>query len=319
MSTFLEHVTDLDWAPAAEVAVLRRRAAYLATIRQFFAARDVVEVETPVLAAAGVTAPHIDGLREASTGYWLQTSPEYAMKRLLAVGMGDCYQLARAFRAGEQGRYHNPEFTLLEWYRVGWSGTALMAEVQALVDEVLGQAPVHAMAYREAFVAAGLPDPLSANDDELEQAACAAVGQLPDGLNRDGHLDLLLDAVVIPSLPSRCFLTHYPAAQAALAQLDEGDARVAQRFEFFCDGVELANGFVELTDASVQRQRFVEDQIQRQAAGRETVAIDERLLAALQAGLPACAGVALGVDRLLMLVEGADSIAQVMAFDWGRA
>lgn len=312
-------MTDSSWLPSASVAVLRRRAAYLATIRQFFAARDVVEVETPALAAAGVTAPHIEGLREASTGYWLQSSPEYAMKRLLAAGMGDCYQLARAFRAGEQGRYHNPEFTLLEWYRVGWSATALMAEIQALVDAVLGQAPVHAMAYSEAFLAAGLPDPLSANDEEVEQAACAAVGQLPSGINRDAQLDLLLDAVVIPSLPSRCFLTHYPAAQAALAQLDDQDARVAQRFEFFCNGVELANGFLELTDATVQRQRFVEDQHQRQAMGRQSVAMDERLLTALQEGLPPCAGVALGVDRLLMLAEGADSIAAVMAFDWGRA
>ncbi|MBS3786235.1 MAG: EF-P lysine aminoacylase GenX [Gammaproteobacteria bacterium] len=312
-------MTDSSWAPTATVAMLRRRAAHLATIRQFFFARDVLEVETPALAAAGVTAPHIESLQEASTGFWLQSSPEYAMKRLLAAGVGDCYHLARAFRAEEQGRYHNPEFTLLEWYRVGWDAAALMAEIEALVAEVLGDAPVHSKRYAEAFLAAGLPDPLSASDIEFEQAAIAAVGALPVGLDRDAYLDLLLDAVVIPSLPTRCFLTHYPASQAALAQLDPNDPQVAQRFEFFCDGVELANGFVELTAADVQQQRFLKDQRQRQTLGRRAMAMDERLLAALKTGLPACAGVALGVDRLIMLAEGADSISDVMAFSWKRA
>ena len=309
-----------DWRPAAGLAALRRRAEYLAAIRRFFAARDVIEVETPLLARAGVTDVAIEGLREAATGRWLQTSPEYAMKRLLAAGLGDCYQITRAFRAGEQGRLHNPEFTLLEWYRLGWDGSGLMAEVAALVDGILGPLSVTQCTYRDAFLAAGLPDPIAAEDAALRQAAEQRLaGVLPEGLGRAGYLDLLLDGVVVPTLPARCFLTRYPADQAVLARLDADDPRVAARFELFCEGVEIANGFVELTDAQALRSRFEADQAARAAAGVAVPAVDERLLAALESGLPDCAGVALGLDRLLMLAEGARSLDAVIAFPWEQA
>lgn len=273
-----------------------------------------------MLAAAGVTDTRIEGLREQATGRWLQTSPEYAMKRLLAAGLGDCYQITRAFRAGEQGRWHNPEFSILEWYRTGFDAPTLMGEVADLVDGVLGPAPVETRAYAEAFTRQGLPDPLSATDDEIMAAVAEQLpGPLPAGLDRDGGLDLLLSTCVVPALPPRCVLTDYPASQAVLARLNPADPRVAERFELFCEGVEIANGFVELTDARALRARFARDQAARQAQGLPVPAIDERLLAAMEAGLPACAGVAMGLDRLMMLAEGADSLEAVIAFPWDRA
>ena len=309
-----------DWRPAAPIAVLHRRADTLADIRQFFTDRGVREVETPLLSASGVTDRHIDSLREQATGRWLQTSPEYAMKRLLAAGFGDCYQITRAFRGGEQGRWHNPEFSILEWYRTGFDGPALRGEIADLVDRVLGPAPVETRSYAEAFMDQGLPDPLSARDDEVLAAAAHWLpGPLPPGLDREGSLDLLLGTCVVPNLPSRCFLTDYPASQAVLARLNPSDPRVAERFELFCSGVEIANGFVELTDATALRARFADDQAAREAQGRPVPAMDERLLAAMEAGLPACAGVAIGLDRLIMLREGAASLEAVMAFPWNRA
>lgn len=310
-----------DWAPSAGIEALRQRADWLARIRGFFAKRDVLEVETPLLATAGVTDVHIDSLREASTGRWLQTSPEYAMKRLLAAGLGDCYQITRAFRAGEQGRWHNPEFTLLEWYRLGFDADALMAEVADLVAMVLGPAPVHTLTYAEAFVAAGLPDPITASDTDIHQAALQTpqAQPLPDKLERDVLLDWLCSQVVVPSLPERCFITHFPARQAVLARLNPDDPRTAERFELFCHGVELANGFHELSDAAELRERFVRDQSVRDQAGYVVPDIDERLLDAMEVGLPDCAGVALGVDRLIALAWGASDIAEVMAFNWDRA
>ena len=309
-----------DWRPAASIDALRRRAAHLARIRRFFAARDVLEVETPVLASAGVTDVNIEGLREQVTGRWLQTSPEYAMKRLLAAGIGDCYQISRVFRAGESGRLHNPEFTLLEWYRVGWDGPALMTEVADLVDSVLGPMTPARRDYRDAFVDAGLPDPLCAAEASLRDATRQAIGDpLPADLDRAGCLDLLLDAVVVPSLPTRCWLTGYPAEQAVLARLDPTDSQRAARFELFCEGVELANGFEELTDAAALRERFAMDQQRRRQRGETPPAMDERLLAAMQAGMPGCAGVAVGLDRLFMLAEGASSLEAVIAFPWERA
>ncbi len=310
-----------SWAPSASVETLRARASCLAELRAFFAERGVIEVETPVLAAAGVTDIHVDSLREASTGRWLQTSPEYAMKRLLAAGLGDCYQITRAFRAGEQGRWHNPEFTLLEWYRLGFDATALMAEVAALVEQLLGQAAVHTLTYADAFLAAGLPDPLSAKDAELQSAAAQhpKASPLPSGLDRDGLLDWLFSQVVVPGLPARAFVTQFPASQAVLARLNTDDPRTAERFELFCDGIEIANGFHELTDAKALRERFARDQSRRAQAQQPVPTIDECLLAAMEAGLPDCAGVALGVDRLLALALNTAGISAVIAFDWDRA
>ena len=302
--------------------MLRRRGEILASIRAFFAPRDVLEVETPLLAAAGVTDPQIDGIPATVPGLgrrWLQTSPEYAMKRLLAAGCGSIYQLGRAFRAGELGRFHNPEFTLLEWYRPGLDAGALMDEVAALVAEVLGPAPVERLEYREAFRRHAGLDPFTASLAELQQAASAA-GPV-QGLDRDRVLDLLMGVEVAPRLGRgvRTFITGYPASQAALARLRPDDPATAERFELFVEGLELANGFRELTDPHEQARRFREDRRRRRAAGRPAPAADRRLLAALEAGLPDCSGVALGVDRLVMLACGADHIQEVLAFPADRA
>lgn len=281
-------------------------------------------METPLLAAAGVTDPQIDGIPVEVPGLgrrWLQTSPEFAMKRLLAAGGGSIYQLGRAFRAGEQGRYHNPEFTLLEWYRPGFDADALIEEVAALVAEVLGPAPVERLEYREVFARHAGLDPFDASLAELHGAGAEAAGGPAGDLDRDALLDLLMGLRVAPRLGRgrRSFVCGYPASQAALARLRPEDPATAERFELFVEGLELANGFHELTDPLEQARRFREDRRRRRAAGRPVPAADRRLLAALRSGLPDCAGVALGVDRLVMLALGAGHIAEVLAFPADRA
>ena len=310
-----------DWRPGASIQALRQRAEWRAQLRQFFDQRGVIEVDTPLLAATGVTDPAIECLQESVSGYWLQSSPEYAMKRLIAAGLGDCYQMTPAFRAGEQGRWHNPEFTLLEWYRLGYSADDLMNELGQLTDALLGPAPIRCRTYQAAFRMAGLPDPLLASTDALISAArtMPAACPLPSGMAHRALLDWLFSQVVAPQLPARCFVTHYPADQAVLARLDPDDPRLAERFELFIDGVEMANGFRELTDAGALRERFEADQAVRRACGQSVMAIDERLLAAMDAGLPDCAGVAVGLDRLFARAAGVESIAEVIAFPWARA
>jgi len=317
------------WRPTASVDGLRARADLLERIRAFFADRGVLEVETPLLSAATIPDPNIHSLscrwrspgdREGVTLY-LQTSPEFAMKRLLAAGSGPIFQICKALRDGEAGRRHNPEFTLLEWYRPGWDHLRLMDEVQELLAATLGAAEGERVTYAEAFQRHAGLDPHSASDAELREAAARAGLADPAPLPRDDLLDLLLATVVEAELgrSGPTFLTHYPASQAALARLDAGDPRVAQRFEVFLDGIELANGFGELTDASEQRRRFERDLDERHRRGLPTVPMDERLLAALEAGLPSCSGVALGLDRLLMLALGVSDIADVLAFPIDRA
>lgn len=266
--------------------MLRQRAAALARMRAFFAERDVLEVQTPVLGAATVTDPHVDAL-PAGDGF-LQTSPEYAMKRLLAAGAPSIYQLGPAFRAGESGRLHSPEFTLLEWYRLGFDDRALMDEVAALVDLFLGPASYRALRY-DALLA---QSPLAPAEDE----------------------DLRLNAAIEALGDARVFVTHYPAAQAALARLHPEDPATAARFELVVNGVELANGYYELGDADDLRARFAADNRERRRLGKTEQVLDERFLAAMAAGLPDCAGVALGVDRLLLLAFGAGRLSEVMAF-----
>jgi len=306
----------VDWRPSASLETLRLRARMLAAVRGFFAARGVLEVETPCLSAATVTDPHLHSLATRLAGgrtRYLQTSPEYAMKRLLAAGSGPIYQLARAFRDGELGRRHNPEFTLLEWYRPGFDHHRLMDEVEELVAEVAGVAgPTERLTYAEAFRAHAGVDPFADPPARLAEAARAATGgAVPDlGDDRDAWLDLLMGTVVERRLghDRPTFVHDFPAAQAALARVrqtgPDGGPAVAERFELFVGGVELANGFHELTDAAEQRRRFEADLARRRALGLTEPPVDERFLAALAAGLPDCAGVAVGFDRLVMIAAG---------------
>jgi lysyl-tRNA synthetase class 2 len=330
-----------DWRPSATPAVLRQRAALLSRAREFFAARAVLEVDTPVLINVPVSDVHIASAAvqlaaarpgAAPASHYLHTSPEYAMKRLLAAGSGDIYQICHVVRAAERGPLHNPEFTLIEWYRVGFSLAALMEEVEALVRTLLApggaQRRAERLSYREAFRRELGLDPLSAADAQL-QAAAQRLGLRPEaatagaagGADRDELLQFLMAVGVGPRLGrgALTFVHGYPATQAALARLDPADVRTALRFELYCEGLELANGFQELQSAAEQRARFERDNDQRRRAGLPLSAPDERLLSALAAGLPDCAGVALGFDRTLMLAAGAAHIDQVLAFPTGRA
>ena len=315
-----------DWRPSATQERLALRAALLAKTRAFFAARNVLEVETPILSAAGVTDPQISSLRSRYTGpgvpqgrdLYLHTSPEFAMKRLLAAGSGPIYQLAKVFRDGESGRLHNPEFTLLEWYRPGFDHHALMDEMDELLQLVLGCGAAERMTYQQAFVEVLGVCPLEGGMAELKVAA----GSL--GLSdiaepeedRDTLLQLLFSVGVEPKIGQQvpAFVYDFPASQAALAQINSSDPRVAERFEVYFKGIELANGFHELADGDEQLARFEEDNRKRTAMGLPPQPIDMYLVEALRAGFPDCAGVALGIDRLIMLAQGLDHIDQVTAF-----
>ncbi len=300
-------------------------------LRTFFAARDVLEVDTPVLGTAGSTDPHLASFSAHYSGpgapqgrtLYLQTSPEFAMKRLLAAGSGPIYQIGKAFRDGEAGRLHNPEFSLLEWYRPGFSYHELMDEVDVLLRTVLGVPPAERCTYHELLgVHAGVKS-AAPRLQEL-RTACQRLGIVPPPVMEDDvddWLTLLWTHAVEPRLgrsrPS--FVYDYPATQAMLARVRSDDPPVAERFEVFVNGVELANGFQELADAAEQRRRFEADLTRRRARDAESVAMDERLLAALATGLPPCSGVALGVDRLVMLATATVSVEQVIAFPIGRA
>ena len=320
-----------DWQPSASLATLRIRARLLQRIRAFFQARDVLEVETPTLSAAAATDPHIESYAIQDLHHdkprYLHTSPEFGMKRLLAAGSGSIYQLCKVFRQGELGQRHNPEFTLLEWYRLDFDHQQLMAEVDELVRELLDGyltlGDTQHLTYRDAFVQYAGLDPHTAPISEL-QARVIQQGIDVSGLNdtdKDPWLDVLMTHLVEPALPRNCpvFIYDYPASQAALARIRPDDPPVAERFELYIYSMELANGFHELTDAKEQRQRFEADNRARQAAGLAPMPMDENFLAALEAGMPACTGVALGFDRLVMLVTGAKSISEVLAFDAERA
>jgi lysyl-tRNA synthetase class 2 len=315
----------LNWQPSAHLERLRRRAQLLATTRQFFSERGVLEVETPLLCSAGVTDPAIEPLTidrgvSITAPRYLQTSPEYAMKRLLAAHGEPIWQLARAFRDGEAGSRHNPEFTLLEWYRPGFSLEELMVEVIDLVAACLGKRPVQCRRYRDLFREHLDLDPMTASDDAVERLARARVDVGGIEGDRDLWLDLLMSHLVEPQLEGACLVHDYPASQAALARVEQVDGvAVARRFELYVDGLELANGYHELADATEQRRRFDADNRRRAACGQPEHPVDEYLLAALEHGLPDCCGVALGFDRLLMLATGVMDIREVQAFDWNSA
>jgi len=301
----------------------------LEKIRTFFATRDVLEVETPALSIAGSPAPHIESMAVplADGTRYLHTSPEFPMKRLLASGSGDIYQICRVFRSGELGPRHNPEFTILEWYREGWSDRELLGEVEALVGDALAPhvdlAATDRLTYAEAFRRHAGLDPRHADVDACAAAAGRHDLELPEPVRKDDWLDLLMSTVVAPAFPPDRLtaILEYPASQAALARIrpDADGTPVAARFEVFLGEAELANGFHELTDAAEQRRRFQNELDLRAGSGGRPIPVDERFLAALEAGLPDCAGVALGLDRLVMIAAGETDLARVLAFPWGRA
>jgi lysyl-tRNA synthetase class 2 len=320
----------MNWQPTASLPTLRLRAGLLAATRNFFAARSVLEVDTPALVRHAVTDRHIHSAQVQLPGHgaplFLHTSPEYAMKRLLAAGSGDIYQIAHVFRGDEASRLHNAEFTLVEWYRCGFSMQQLMHEVAqlaALLLQLACDAPFECLSYQQAFQRAFDCDPLAASDTALRALALRQRldPQLAARCGRDDLLDWLMGSVVGPGLglDQLCFVHRYPASQAALARLDGDDARVALRFELYYRGIELANGFEELTDAGQQRERFQADRAQRLACGLPAPEIDQALLDALAAGLPPVAGVAMGFDRLLLLRSGERELAAVLAFPLERA
>jgi len=321
------------WRPVASAEVLRLRASLKARARAFFEATGALEVDTPILSSAAPTDPDLEPLRTTvasrpGTPCFLQTSPEFAMKRLLAAGVGDCWQFARVFRDAERGRWHNPEFELLEWYRVDCDHHELMDEVEALVAALLQSesriAPAERRSYADAFREYAGVDPLEDDTEALQDAAARARLEPVAGLaddDRDGWLDRLLTGVVAPAFPTDrpTFLYDWPESQAALARIDERDPRVAHRFELYWGPLELANGFHELGMAMEQRARFVEDNARRRSRGQDELPLDERLLAALEAGFPDCAGVALGFDRVVMVAAGAGRIDDVLAFPFERS
>jgi lysyl-tRNA synthetase class 2 len=331
---------SLSWQPSAPLEALRARARMFAQIRAFFDTRGALEVETPILSRAATVDANLESFVTRYTGpgapdgepMFLHTSPEFPMKRLLASGAGPIYQICRVFRDGESGRLHNPEFTLLEWYRPGLDDQQLMDEVQELVGVLLGPyrslGPPQRLTYADAFERHAGLDPRTANGAELTECAERHRLSVPRGLSiadRDSWLDLILTQVVEPRLGvgALCFLYDYPASQASLARIRhakrEGEHPVAERFELYLEGVELANGFHELGNATEQQCRFQSEIEKRQARGQRSVPFDANLIAALDYGLPDCAGVALGLDRLLMLALKAQSIRDVIGFPIDRA
>ena len=330
VKTGLKNMADL-WRSTASIDNLKKRAEIVSQIRAFFAARDVLEVETPLMTQAAVSDPYIDTIEcryhpipgQQEQARYLQSSPEYAMKRLLASGCGPVYQICKAFRNGEAGRRHNPEFTMLEWYRPGFDHNNLMDEVEALVTPLLGINGCERLSYREVFERYLNIDPHTATAAELALITHQHIELAMDDDNRDNWLNLLMSHVIEPQLAAlgAVFVYDYPASQAALAKVmqDNNGLQVACRFELFYRGVELANGYFELTDADEQARRFQQDISQRADEELPQRPVDKLLVDALDSGMPECAGVAMGVDRLVMLALQTDLIQDVIGFPFERA
>ena len=321
----------MNWQPTASIEQLKSRAKVIQTIRQFFANRDVLEVDTPAMSHATVTDIHLHTFQTefVAPGYadgrklYFMTSPEFHMKRLLAAGSGCIYQICKSFRNEENGRYHNPEFTMLEWYRVGFDHHQLMDEMDELLQLVLGCGYAQRMSYQQAFLTVLGVCPLEASMTELKRVA-AELG-LSDIAEPEQDRDTLLQLLFSIGVEGKigqdvpAFVFDFPASQAALAKINPQDPRVADRFEVYFKGIELANGFHELDNPAEQLKRFEEDNLKREEMGLAPQPIDYHLIEALKAGLPDCAGVALGIDRLIMLSLGCEHIDQVTAFPFPRA
>ncbi len=305
------------WRPAATLETLAARAGILDKLRIFFQKRGVLEVTTPVMVSA--LAPERHQNPPVCAGRFLQGSPETAMKRLLAAGSGPIFQICPAFRADEAGRLHNPEFTMLEWYRPGWEMERLITEVWELLQSVLDCGDAEVFTFQEAFIRLVGLDPVSTGTAEMRAAIS---GPTPSDLDRPGLTDLLLVEKLEPALRERggaVFITDYPAWEPLMAEVDSGPPPLARRFELYVDGVELANGYQELTDAVEQKKRLDAANRQRLEDGGKPLPVDERFLAAMRHGLPRCSGVAMGIDRLIMLALGKNSIGAVMAFPADRS
>ena len=301
-----------DWRPGASNRLLQLRAELNRAIREFFYQRQVLEVETPVLCQAPVIDPNIEPIQ--AQGRYLHTSPEYAMKRLLCADSGDIFQIAKVFRCGEAGQRHNPEFSMLEWYRVDWDHWQLMDEVAELLRLIFKQSfPRLDLSYTDALRQFAQIKWADCDDGAVRAKGIELAGADLE-LDRDGWLDIIMSHQVEPNLPqdTLVFIYDYPPSQAALSKVrvDESSAH-AERFEVFLNGVELANGYHELTDHQEQKKRFFDE-----SKGRD---IDQRLLQAMASGMPECAGVAMGLDRILMLLTGLEFIDEVVSFSWDRA
>ena len=318
------------WQPSASIATLKQRARFIGKIRQFFELRDVMEVETPLLSQGTVTDVHLDAfvtefLHHNSgddKSLYLQTSPEFAMKRLLAAGSGPIFQICKAFRNEAAGRLHNPEFTMLEWYRPGFDEHALMTELDALLQTLLSTPQAEKVSYQQAFLQCLNLDPLSIDLPSLKAfvAERSDDAWLQQESSKDTLLQWLFSLYVEPQLGAHgdtlvpCFVYDFPASQSSLAKINQANPKVAHRFELYFNGMELANGFYELQDAKEQARRFKQDNQLRVQNGQAARPVDKRFLGALEAGLPDCAGVAVGVDRLFMLASGKTQIHQVLSF-----
>ncbi len=323
------------WQPSMSWQDAKLRAKILVSVRSFFSARDVIEVETPLFSNSTITDVHLDAFTtdynyfsdsdiNSSTTLYAQTSPEYAMKRLLAAGYGCCFQLCKAFRHEQHGHHHNPEFTMLEWYRLGFDHFQLMDELAEFLQEVLGCKSTERISYQALFLREVGIDPLNTTKAQLLKVI-KEYGAFSDWLAADNNKDTLLQFIMAELIEPKvgkevpCFVYNFPASQASLAKICTEDARVAERFECYFRGLELANGFNELTNAEQQVDRFKDDNNKRAELSMAQRPIDKNFIDALSHGLPTCAGVALGIDRLIMLALNRDSIEQVLSFPIDRA
>jgi lysyl-tRNA synthetase class 2 len=318
----------MNWPLTPKNAILKDRSDQLLQARTFFSKRGLIEVDCPIISSSASVDAHIDlipVLDSNNSLRYLHSSPEYGIKRLLAEGLGDCYQLSHVFRQGEYGHKHNPEFMMAEWYRLGFTFEQLIEETVDFVKLFLGDLPCEILSYREAFKRYAGFDYVHMNNDQLlDHLKKLHIDVYPHIIEegREALLNLILGIQIEPQLGKNefCVLAYYPSTQAALAKTKQHlDEKVAERFEIYYKGIELANGYHELTDPAEQRRRLMQANIERQRLGKSSLPIDENFLQALEQGLPDCCGVAVGFDRLMMLRHKTNNMSEVIAFDWSQA